>query len=474
MASKTPPDSAFVSPRGDNAEAVSRLLTGAVERVVRQLSRAAERPPLPAGRAPRIAALPAEPLADAALLDELEGLLQASMNPANPGWIGHMDPLPATASLVGALGAAAANNNLLSLEMSPALSHLEQDLMAAFARRFGLPAGSGGVMASGGSLANLLALTVARNRAFPVAEEGLAGLGRRPVILASEAAHTSLQKAAMILGLGSAAVIPVATDADGRMAPAALSAALAEAKAGGAAPFAVVATAGTTVTGSLDPLTEIGAIARAEGLWFHVDAAYGGALILSARAKARLAGIEQADSIVFNPQKWLYVAKTCACCLFRDRGLLERHFRVAAPYMAEAGGFTNLGELGPQGSRPAEVLKLWLTLRHLGTRRLAALIDDSLALCSRLHAELAGRPGLELAAQPDSNILCFRPLANESDSGASELQKRLLAAGLFLSLPLYRGRRWLRLVPLNPFTGAPEIERLFAVIDAFLAEGQGP
>lgn len=460
------PETAFVSPRGENRPAVEDLLQAGLARVIVQLATAAERPPLPREEAALPELLPAEPVAEAELLARLDGLLEASMNAAAPGWTGHMDPPPATASILGALAAAAINNNLLSHEMAPALSRLEVALMARFAAVFGLPQGAGGVMASGGSLANTLALAVARNRAFPeAAEAGLGGLAQRPVLFASGAAHTSLAKAAMVLGLGRAAVIAVPCR-EGRMDPQALEAAIADARAAGRAPFALVATAGTTVTGAIDPLPALAEIAAREGLWFHVDAAYGGALAISPRFRDRLAGIERADSVTFNPQKWLHVAKTCACCLFRDAGLPARHFRIAAPYMAES-GVVNLGELGLQGTRPAEVLKLWLTLQHLGQSGLARLVEAGMALTETVAAELARRPALELAAPADSNLLCFRP-AGAEDAEVAALQQRLLDAGLFLSLPLHEGRRWLRLVLLNPHTGAAEIARMFEVLDEAL------
>lgn len=458
------PETAFVAPGGENRDAAQALLQQGMERVLNHLASAAGQRPLPQGEAALPELLPDGPVAEAEILDRLDGLLAASVNASAPGWTGHMDPPPATASILGALAAAAVNNNLLSYEMAPALSRLEVALMAELAGRFGLPEGAGGVMASGGSLANALALAVARNRAFPeAAERGLRGLERPPVLFASGAAHTSLAKAAMVLGLGRAAVLAVPGRA-GRMDPRALAEAVAEARTAGQAPFAVVATAGTTVTGAIDPLPALAEVAEAEGLWFHVDAAYGGALAFSPRHSDLLAGIERAQSITFNPQKWLFVAKTCACCLFRDAELPARHFRVAAPYMAETGGLVNLGELGLQGTRPAEVLKLWLTLQHLGLSGLARLVDAGMDLTAEVAAELARRPSLELAAPADSNLLCFRP-AGVEDAAVEALQQRLLDAGIFLSLPLYEGRRWLRLVLLNPHTGAAEIRRMFEVLD---------
>ena len=461
------PPAAFMAPDGGNRAAVEALLGRTLDLVLSRAAEAGIRAPLPEQEElPEGPLIPEAPRDEGALLGALDQLLRGAMNPANPGYLGHMDPLPATGSLVGALAAASANNNLLSLEMSPQLSRLEAALMAELGRLFGLPDRCGGVMTSGGSLANLLALTVARNRALGCAEPGLAGCDRRPVVFASEAAHTSIQKAAMVLGLGSAAVRPVACDGAARMAPRALASALKESRAAGELPIAVVATAGTTVTGSLDPLAPIAEIAAGEGLWLHVDAAYGGAMILSAQARPRLAGIERADSITFNPQKWLYVAKTCACCLLRERADLTRHFRIAAPYMSDDDSFVNLGELGLQGTRAGEVLKLWATLQHLGVSGLGGLIERSLALTQVALAEITRRPTLELAAGPECNLLCFR--ARGDDLLNQSLQRALMKAGWFLSLPQFRGRRWLRLVLLNPFTGAQDLTRLFGDIDQLL------
>ncbi len=478
MDSPALPAAAFVAPDGSNRDQVEALLGEGLRRVLDRAAGAGAAPPMPEATAlPAGDLLPAAPVPERDILSGLEQLMAGSMNQANPGYMGHMDPMPATASLLGALATAALNNNMLSLEMSPALSRLEVDLMAALARLFGLPEGAGGVMTGGGSLANILALAVARNRAFDVARGGLAGISRRPVVLASESVHASVPKALMVLGLGSDSLIKVPSDENDRLAPDGLAKALAAARAAGDRPFAVVATAGTTVTGNIDPLAEVGALAHGEGLWFHVDAAYGGALAVGGRTRALLTGIEQADSLTFNPQKWLYVARTCACCLFRDRGELERRFRVAAPYMAET-DFTNLGELGLQGTRPTEVLKLWATLQHIGLDALAALVERQLALTREVLRRVETRPLLELAARPDTNLLCFRAAPEDKapeaqDALTEALQRHLLSEGLFLSLPLFRGRRWLRLVLLNPYSGEPEIDRLFAAIDEFFARSSG-
>lgn len=473
------PNTAFIDPAGENLAAVRAFAERVLERVLEAAARAAARPPMP--HAPTLEGIPTDipdaPLSEDQLLEHLTSLIRGSMNPAHPGYLGHMDAIPTTVSVLGDLVAAAVNNNLLSLEMSPLFSRLETSLTQHMAHRFGLGEKSGGVMTAGGSLANLHALAVARNTAFGAKEEGVVGLSRRPVILTSEVAHTSVQKAAMLLGLGTEAVISVSADRNARMNVTALEAKLVQAGREGRVPFCVVATAGTTVTGSIDPLVEIADVVQAHGLWLHVDAAYGGALVLSNAYRHRLAGIERADSLTFNPQKWLYVAKTCAMVLFKDLSQLHDHFRVGTPYMADTDDLTNLGEIGVQGTRHADVLKLWLSLQHLGERGYTQLIDESYRLSAYVVERVKERPYLELAAVPDMNLVCFRVapegLEDRWDELNTHLQTHVLReAEVFLSLPLFRGRRWLRLVLLNPYTDEGTLDRLFQAVDTFVGWGR--
>lgn len=470
------PALAFVDPDGRNRAEIEQLARQVLDLVIDHAATAAGRSPMPEDISPPGSVdIPDDSTPEADLLEMLPRVLAGSMNPANPGYIGHMDPLPTTMSMLGDLIVAALNNNMLSLEMSPVFSRLEPLLLREFAALFGLGDRAGGVLVSGGSLGNLQALAVARNVAFACRDSGIAGLDRRPVLFASAEAHTSIQKAAMMLGLGTGAVIPVATSPGARMDPVELCRAIERVKAAGQAPFCIVATAGTTTAGSIDPLEEIGRVAREYGLWLHVDAVYAGALIFSARQRHRLSGIEQADSITFNPQKWLYVTKTCGMVLFKDLANLERAFRVSSPYMGTSDGFTNLGEIGVQGTRHVDILKLWLSLRHIGKRGYEQLIDESYRLTDYFVAELRKRPFLELAAVPETSVICFRGtpdwLSPDTwDGWNADLQAQLLkTANIFLSLPHYRGGRWLRAVLINPHTGQQTIDELFAAIDAYAA-----
>jgi glutamate/tyrosine decarboxylase-like PLP-dependent enzyme len=472
------PETAFVDPTGDNADVVRALAETVVDRLYAQLFDAADRSPLPADPTIPEGDIPETARDLNAILDDVDTVVRGSMNPAHPGYIGHMDTIPTTVSVLGDLVAASINNNMLSVEMSPVLSELEVALTTAFAERFGLGDDAGGVLTSGGSLANLQALTVARNWAFDAHESGLATDDRQPVLFASDVSHTSLQKAAMLLGLGTEAVVPVSTTADSQLRPDALTEAIEQALDRGQRPFCVAATAGTTTTGNIDPLEEIAAIASEHDLWFHVDAAYGGALILSERERDRLAGIDRADSITFNPQKWCYVAKTCAMVLFRDTAHLTSAFRVDAPYMGEDESVPNLGELGVQGTRHADVLKLWLSLQHFGTDGYAQLIEESYRLTDYFLAAIDSREFLEVASRPEMNLICFRATPDgvppeQRDDWNLALQEHLLEeVDVFLSTPFYRGSRWLRAVLLNPFTDKAVIDRLFDHIDQFERENR--
>jgi glutamate/tyrosine decarboxylase-like PLP-dependent enzyme len=468
---------AFVTPASPDREGIEAWAERALSRALDHLTTANSRSPLPDPDEPSTLeekrAVPDRPISEDTLLDEAETLLRGAMNPGHPGFMGHMDPMPTTASVLGDLLAASANNNMLSQDMSPTFTRLEQQITRALARRFGLGDASGGVMTSGGSLANLHALAVARNVAFEDALRQGVG-GHSPVLFASEAAHTSIQKAAMLLGLGTEAVVPVAPDDHRRMAPDALRGALDTAQADDRTPFCVVATAGTTTTGNIDPLPEIADVAEAHDLWLHVDAAYGGALIFSDTHRARLQGIERADSITFNPQKWAYVAKTAAMALFRDMEEMKDVFRIEAPYMREQTAVPNLGEIGVQGTRHADVLKLWMTLRHLGREGLEQLIDESYHLTEYFLARVEERSDLQVAATPEMNLVCFRGEPEGLDGEAcdqwnDDLQQSLLRdADVFLSLPRLDGRNWLRAVLLNPFTETAHIDVLFEHVDALL------
>lgn len=476
---------AFIRPDGANSAEISQLLDQAVALLLSEMTQAEVRSPLPTPIATKTleqwAQIAEQSIAADALLGQVRSHLQHAMNAAHPGYIGHMDSIPTTMSIIGDLLVAALNNNMLSVEMSPVFSRLEPLVLRQIAARFGLGEASGGVLVSGGSLANLQALTVARNVAFDAVKSGIVGLKKQPVFFVSEVAHTSMQKAAMMMGLGADAAIPLRTNANSQVEITDLKDKIERAHRANQQPFAVVATAGTTVTGNIDPIAAMASVAATHNLWFHVDAAYGGALIFSEDYRHLLNGIEQADSVTFNPQKWLYVTKTCAAVLFKSFDVLKRHFRIRAPYMGDNEQWPNLGELTVQGTRHPDILKLWLSLQHIGIAGYRDIIRHNYALCEQFTKAVQAREYLQLASQPQMNLVCFRLAPPSADAARcdqlnAELQRYLLSASetaqdaVFLSLPGYRKQRWLKAVLLNPYTSHKTITKLFARIDAFVKD----
>lgn len=486
------PDTAFVDPSGNNRAEVEALLSQVMAMVMAEMSGAQGRSPLPSPLSTeqfnQWAKIPEQSVGTDELLMAMRSLIQNAMNAAHPGYIGHMDSMPTTLSVIGDLLSAALNNNMLSVEMSPVFSRLEPLVMRQLAALFNLGPKAGGVMASGGSLANLHALTVARNVAFDAVNKGIVGLQGQPVFFVSEVAHTSMQKAAMMMGLGAEGAIAIRTNAQSQIDIFDLKDNLDRAKKAGQLPFALVATAGTTVTGNIDPIAEMADLADSHNLWFHVDAAYGGALIFSPNHRHLLGSIDRADSVTFNPQKWLYVAKTCATVLFKNFDTLKHHFRIRAPYMGDDNEWTNLGELTVQGTRHSDILKLWLSLQHIGSTGYAAIIQHNYDLTAQFVSAIKARPHLQLASLPQMNLVCFRlapiqghqQISEQSkiddwDALNAQLQQYLLKAkeqsqAVFLSLPTYQSQRWLKAVLLNPYTSPAVIKGLFSRIDAFIKD----
>ena len=441
---------------------LAAFLEQACEQLARWLGSAALRSPLPA-----LSVLPDVELAAAgldadALLADLQLVMDGAYNPNHPGALAHLDPPPLAASIAADLVCAGLNNNLLAEELSPSLSLLERRLCAWLAERLGLPTGSGGVAASGGTLSNLMALVTARRAA------GLAIRGDA-VVLASADAHVSLAKAVAVMGLPPQALIPVAVCADGRLDPAALEQRLTALQRRDGAVIAVVATAGTTVRGAVDPLGPIAALCRRHGVWLHVDGAIGAVFGLSDRHRHRVAGLELADSITVNPQKLLGITKTSSLLLLARPALLHNAFATGLPYMEPSWGGGHGGECGLQGSRPGEVLKLWLGLRQLGLNGIAALLDGAIERRRQLERCLAC-DGLEVRGGP-LHLLAFTPARRSAAAATSwtlDTRQLLLAEGLMLSRPLHAGRHHLKAVLGNPHTRTSHLQKLAALVHTSL------
>ena len=358
----------------------------------------------------------AEPLDQ--LLNDCRVILDGSRHNGHPRFFGYVAS-PATAPGAFAdLIASALNSNVTSWRSGPAATEIERTVVRWLAALIGYGGNVSGILTSGGSMANLTALMVAHrakaNR--DVAATGLWNAGARMTIYASDQIHMSIPKAADVLGLGRQQVRLVECDDRFRMNVPSLRARIVKDLESGMQPFCVVASAGTVNTGAVDPLPEIATLAKEFGLWFHVDGAYGALAAMDETKRPLFRGLELADSVSLDPHKWLYVPIDSGCLLFRDEAPARAAFsfddadyiKIHEQNADESFAFWNYG---PELSRRFRALKIWLTLRYYGTRRIAGAISEDNALCQYLGHALELEDDFEILAPPELSICCFRYVA---------------------------------------------------------------
>lgn len=399
----------------------------------------------------------------AEVMEDFHNVLTHSMQVAHPKFFGHMDSGPLYVSVLADWVTSALNQNLLTWELSPLATVIENEVIAWLCDRCGYSDGEGALV-SGGTAANLTALLLALQHVTGgrFRTEGVWALAQRPIIFTSEQAHYSITKSAASTGLGESSVMKVGTDDAFCMEPEKLKIAIVDAKRRHCLPILVVATIGTTSTGSVDPVTELADICEANGIWLHVDAAHGGGALFSSTVQNLLNGIERADSITIDPHKWLMQSKGIGIILTRHKDSLRQMFESAAPYLARTADVQappqNRGSLTLQGSRRFDALRLWVTQRYLGDTGISALVEHSLAQVREWTDLLKANPEIELAHEPQLNLLCFRYRSDDVEMGMLDIynesiQRELMNSGKgFVSLTSLRGHRWLRSVFINPST----------------------
>lgn len=407
---------------------------------------------------PAVPGIPEHGLGAGALPGLWKTMVSGSTALASPLMAGHMDTAPHPAAALTDAVVSALNNNLLFRELSPFASAVEEQLCAELGALLGLPSSARGTFASGGSLANLSALFAACGGFDkPISRE-------RVRLLAPECAHTSVAKAAAVLGIGDLVTVP--GDEQGRMDPQRLL----ECMRRDPRPHnVVVAVLGSTVHGAVESLEPLVRVCDEVGAWLHVDAVYGGALAFSRSHRGLLDGLECVDSLAVGPQKWLYVPRLSAMVYLRDGRLFDRRLGRAMPYSAS--GEQHRGDHGLQGSRRADALTLWATLQVLGTDTLATLIDGAIEHTSHLHGLAAGHPLLEPTHAPDLNLQCLRLRGRQlTVEQMRDGHERLgSAGGTWLSLSQWRGEAVLRSVLLNGDTDAALLDRMLADVAAAFA-----
>lgn len=383
------------------------LVDAAMERIAEHVDSLPEQPAGHTVGGARLARSLAEPLPERGtpfpkLLDLLfDRAVPRSINTASPGYLAYVPGGGLLHAAVADLIADSVNRYVGLFGAAPGLAQLEVNVLDWFRDMVGFPREAGGILTSGGSLSALTALITARRERLP--ENFLSG-----VIYVSDQAHHSLEKAALLAGFPAANVRKLESDERFRLRAGTLERAVEEDRRRGLTPFLVVASAGTTNTGAVDPLDEIAEAAHRHGLWLHVDGAYGGFFVLTEEGRGTLQGIECADSIVLDPHKSLFLPYGTGALLVRDAGALRRTHSLAADYLPESRNEVDFCEISPELTRPFRGLRIWLPLKMHGVGPFREALEEKLALARWASAELQTIPGIEILAEPQLSALAFR------------------------------------------------------------------
>ena len=394
------------------------------------------------------------------LFSEIKVLLNNSFNPVHPGSLAHLDPPPLIFSILGDLIAAGLNNNLLAYELSPSVTLLEDSLCKWFARKIGFDNSSGGIAASGGTLSNLNALIAARHNA---------GLGSDPnsVLLVSEDAHSSFIKCTRIMGLDESNLIRIKTDNKGCMDIQNLRETLDKCSTENKKIFVIVATLGTTVRGAIDPIKDISEICKERNIWLHIDGSIGGIFAVTSIPIEGLNNLNKSNSITINPQKIIGITKTSSLLLVSNIRTLENTFTTGLPYISSKENIINRGEIGIQGSRPAEVIKLWLGLRFLGLKGIEEILKSSIKR-KDFFIKNINKKKFEIYSGP-LHIISFIPKGlaiKDTDFWTQRKVNELMKNDFMISRPKFKGRYFLRIVMGNYNTRESHIKELLKLLEA--------
>jgi len=417
----------------------------------------------------------------ARLLDQTAQLLfDHSLFNGHPRFFGYITSSPAPIGVLADFLASAVNANVGAWRLAPAASEVESQVVRWIAELIGYPADCGGLLVSGGNLANVVCFLAARaaKSSWDVRKSGIAAAtARRLCVYSSAETHTWIQKAADIAGLGTESIRWVATDHTLRMDVSALRRQIEADKAAGDLPFIVVGTAGSVSTGAVDPLRDIRTVCHEHNVWFHVDAAYGGFAATVPEAPHDLRALAHADSVAVDPHKWLYAPLEAGCALVRDPEMLRAAFSYHPPYYHLDERAINYVDYGPQNSRGFRALKVWLALKQVGAAGYRRMIADDIRLSRALADAVTACNELELVTQ-DLSIATFRfiprDLRTQLGAAAVEAQLNTLNQTLldrlqrsgeaFVSNAVVNGRYLLRACIVNFHTESSDVEALVEIV----------
>jgi glutamate/tyrosine decarboxylase-like PLP-dependent enzyme len=410
------------------------------------------------------------------LLAECRTIMDLSRHNGHPRFFGYVaspsTPVGAYADLI----ASSLNANITCWRSGPAGTELERMVVRWLGSLIGYDSQAHGLLTSGGSMANMIALLIASRHYSNMARQGLWNAGPPMTIYASEEVHMSIAKAADILGIGRDQVRVIACDQRQRMRVDVLRQRIEVDLREGLRPFCVVGSAGTVNTGVVDPLSEIAKVADEFELWFHVDGAYGAPGVLDERKKYLFAGLERADSVSLDPHKWLYVPVDAGCLLFRDAAAAKSAFSTEDADYIQTLGYADeeafaFWDYGVELSRRFRALKVWMTLQYYGTRRLAVEISEDISLAEYLGQLVAVAEDFELLAPVELSICCFRyvPRSGMSEQELNELNEGVMGlvqrgGRAYVSNATVNGRFALRACITNFRTTKADIEETIAAV----------
>jgi glutamate/tyrosine decarboxylase-like PLP-dependent enzyme len=397
----------------------------------------------------------------------IQQMMHGVVHVNHPRYFGLFNPAPTFPSQCADRIAAAFNPQLASAVTSPAAVAIEAHTIAAIAKRAGLPQGTSGHFTSGGSEANYTAVICALTRACAdYALEGTRAFSGAPVLYVSRESHLAWVKIAHQAGIGRAGVRMITTDGEGRMDRHALAEAIRKDRATGKVPFMIAATAGTTNAGMIDPLAACAAVARAEGIWYHVDAAWGGAAVASERLRPLLSGIELADSVTIDAHKWFAATMGCGMFIISQPQVLSAVFHVSASYMPPGGTLLDPYVSSAQWSRRFAGLRLFLSLAAGGWDAYARHVEEAVRLATYL-AEKLERSGWTVVNQPSLAVVCAVPPGNKD--GVRSIVSKVLASGrAWISAANFEGQEVLRACVTHGETSQEDIDELAATLQASL------
>ncbi len=408
----------------------------------------------------------------------LRTVISNTVNVNHPNTAAHLHCPPLLAALAAEVVISTLNQSMDSFDQAPIATIVEQKMIRWLCVEAGLPATSDGTFTTGGSQSNYMGLLLARDAFllkqwnWSAQKSGIPPQASRLRILCSEVAHFTVEKAASQLGLGTDSVVRVAVDEYFRMSPGALQEVLQQVRLQNLMPWAIVATAGTTDFGSVDPLPELACIAQRAGAWFHVDAAYGGALLFSTHHRDRLKGIEAADSIGIDFHKLFWQPIPCSAFLLRE----ARHFDAIKlyadylnPELHEDEGIPNLVTTSLLTTRRFDALKLWISFQSLGRAKLSAMIDRTIELATHVANVIRDTPRLELVCEPQLSTVVFRYVPSQtgadSDRFNATLRQRLFDRGLaVIGHTRVRNRQCLKFTFMNPAVTEHQTEALIRTV----------